>query len=235
MVKNGLQRLLLSGLVLIAGATVSLAQECFGTPIKEGGGFEMASLNAKGKPQGVIKYKFVKVSQEGGDTVVDVEVEGLSEKGKPEYTTRYTMRCNGNESRIDASSLMMADQAKSLESFNMQFTSDDIIMPDKLTVGQSLKDASLHGKGEASGLQVVFEMDITDRKVEAKEKIKVGAGEFDAFKVTSTMTMKTKTIMNITVDFQSVSYRAPGVIWDVKTETYRKGKLMGITELVKIY
>jgi hypothetical protein len=39
----------------------------------------------------------------------------------------------------------------------------------------------------------------------------------------------------VKMEMQSVSYRAPGIVWDLKTETYRKGKLMGYSELAKIY
>ena len=65
--------------------------------------------------------------------------------------------------------------------------------------------------------------------------MKVGAGEFDAYKITATNKMTTKTIANISLEIESISYRAPGVLWDIKTETYRKGKLMGTSELSKIY
>src|SRR5690606_8366788 len=68
------------------------AQDCFGVQIKDGSGFEMTTLNAKGKPEGVVKYRFAKVRQEGAYTVVDVQVEGISSKGKQEYATTYLMK-----------------------------------------------------------------------------------------------------------------------------------------------
>jgi len=195
----------------------------------------MTSFDGKGKSTGILKYKFAKVSREGDNTVIDITVEGLSSKGKTEFTQKLTMRCNGNESFIDASSLVMEDQMKSFESFNMKFTSNDIVYPNQLSVGESLKDASLKGTGDMSGIPITFDMDITNRKVVAQEKLKVGAGEFDAYKITAANKMTTKTIANISLELETVSYRAPGVLWDIKTETYRKGKLMSTSELSKIY
>ena len=211
------------------------AQECFGVAIREGGGFEMANFDSKGKPTGTLKYKFASVKQEGGSTVVGIELESLSAKGKTEYTQKFSMKCDGNQALVDAASLIMEDQQKSFESFNMTFESNDIVYPNSLSVGQTLPEASLKGKGDMTGIPILFDMKVTDRKVASQEKITVGAGEFNAYKVVSSVQMTTKTIANITIGVETVSYRAPGVLWDIKSETYRKGKLVSRSELSKIY
>lgn len=230
-----LNSLLLTCTLVLISTLSSLAQDCFGVTLKEGGGFEMMTFDAKGKSDGLLKYKFASVKKEGDFTVIDIEMESVNNKGKSQYAQSFTMKCNGNESYVDAASLVMEDQLKSFESFNMKLRSNDIVYPNQLSVGQTLKDASLSGTGSMAAISVDFEMNITNRKVESKEKIKVGAGEFDAYKVTSSNKMSTKTIATINIDFETVSYRAPGVLWDVKSETYRKGKLISRTELVKIY
>lgn len=195
----------------------------------------MANFDAKGKSTGTLKYKFAKVSQEGGYTVVDIVVESLSPKGKSEHTQKFSMKCDGNESYIDALSMMMEEQKKSFESFNMKFTSNDVVFPARLSVGETLKDASLNGTGDMSGIPITFNMNITNRKVVAQEKVKVGAGEFDAYKITGNSKITTKTIANISFEIETISYRAPGVLWDIKSESYRKGKLVSSSELTKIY
>lgn len=222
-------------IALLALWTKGQAQECFGTKLKEGAGFEMTSFNGKGKPTGTLHYKFARVSQEGGYTVVEIEMESFSEKGKPQSKQRLKMRCDGNESLIDAGSLIMEDQRKTYDSYNMKFTSQDIVYPNQYNVGQTLKDASLKGSGDMSGMPMSLEMELTDRKVTAKEAITVGAGTFDAYKITATNKVVSKTIIPVKVQFETVSYRAPGVIWDVKSETYSRGKLVGSTELTKVF
>jgi hypothetical protein len=83
-------------------------------------------------------------------------------------------------------------------------------------------------------MSITTDMKIMNRIVEGKEKLSVPAGTFDVFKITSDMNVSTKTVMKIGFDFQSVSYRAKDILWDIKTETYRKGKLMGTTVLSKL-
>jgi hypothetical protein len=71
--------------------------------------------------------------------------------------------------------------------------------------------------------------------VTGKESLTVPAGTFEVYKITSDMTITNKTLVNLSFDFQTVSYRAPEVLWDLKTETYRKDKLMGYSVLTKIF
>lgn len=211
------------------------AQECMGVLLKAGSGYEMISFDAKGKENGRIVYKIGNVSKEGATTIVQMNMESYDKKGTSNFKSTYDLRCNGSELKVDASAIIGEDQRKSFESFDMKFTSEDIVYPANLSVGQTLPEGSLHGEGAAGPLNIVTDMTIANRKVAGKEKITVPAGTFDAFKVTSDMNIASKTVMKITMDFQTVSYRAPNVLWDVKTETYRKGKLMGTTELSKIY
>ena len=135
---------------------------------------------------------------------------------------------------MDAAAMLGEEQRKSFQSFDMKFTSKDIVYPSNLSVGQTLPDGSLHGEGAAGPMSVTTDMTMTNRKVVGKETLTVPAGTFDTFKITSDMNVNTKTVMSMGFDFQTVSYRADNVLWDVKTETYRKGKLIGKTLLSKV-
>ncbi|GAB2778573.1 hypothetical protein GCM10027275_22480 [Rhabdobacter roseus] len=221
--------------LFFAASFQSKAQSCMGVPMKEGSGYEMISYDGKGKASGTITYKITKVSSEGGLTLVEMNMQSMDKKGKEQMTNTYKLRCDGNQMMLDASSMLGEEQQKMFQNFEMKMTSNDIVYPGKLTAGQTLKDASMHGEGSSGPLAMTFDMDIKNRKVEAQEKVTVPAGTFDAHKITSDMTVKSKMGIGMTLDFQSVSYRAPGVLWDVKTESYRKGKLVGYTELSKIF
>ena len=210
------------------------AQECMGIVLKEGSGFEMMTSNEKGKQVGRLVYKIKKVSKEGADAVIDMDVESFDAKGNSQTANSMQMRCNGNELRVDANMMVGQDQSKQYQAFDMKFTSKDIIFPAKLSVGQTLPDASLHGEG-SNGPIMTTDMTITNRKVAGKETITVPAGTFDTYKVTSDMNVATRAIVKINFDFNTVSYRSDKVLWDVKTETYRKGKLVSTTELSKIF
>lgn len=195
----------------------------------------MISLDKRGKETGRIVYKFKKVTQEGPDVVVDMDFESFDKKDQSQMSSSVQMRCNGNEMRMDASAMMGQDQSKQYEAFDMQLTSQDIIFPANLSVGQTLPDGSLHGEGGTGPMTLTMDANFVNRKVVGKETITVPAGTFDAYKITTDMNMAVKSVIKMNLDFNTVSYRADKVLWDIKTETYRKGKLIGSTELSKIF
>ena len=213
----------------------SFAQECGGVTMKEGSGFEMANYDAKGKESGKIVYKINKVSTEGAFTVFDIEMEAFSTKGKSELKNTYQMKCNGDIVSVDAKSMINQEQLKSFQNLEMKFTYENIEFPTKFTVGDKLRDASLKGNGQSGPMAVTFNMQIKNRNVIGQEKLTTPAGSFDAYKVKSDLAFELKMGFPVKMEMESISYRAPGVLWDVKNETYRKGKLMGYSELTKIY
>lgn len=230
-----IRNLLFSFLFAILCIVKAQAQDCMGTTLKAGSGFDMDSFDGKGEPAGKMTYKIASVTNEGGTSVITIEFESFNNKGKSELKNKYKMRCNGNSVMLDANSLISQEQLKKFENFNMKFTSEDIEYPVKLSVGQTLKDASLRGEGTSGPLAIAINMLISNRKVESQEKLTIPAGTFDAYKISSDMTMETKMGLSGKMEFHTISYRAPGVLWDLKSETYRKGKLMATTELTKIY
>lgn len=227
--------LIISALLILVSASVVSAQSCFGVTIKENSGYEMINYNAKGKSLGTVIVKYNKISTENGQTIVEVEQETLNEKGKSEFKSNYQLKCNGNEILIDMASFMNSDQQKMFKDTQMKLTSNDLVFPSALSDGQSLKNASLIGQGNTTGIPISFQIDMINRKVGAKESITVPAGTFQANKISSDMKVTNKTVISINLDFEIVSYRAEGIFTDVKSETYRKGKLVSYTELSKIF
>ena len=220
--------------VLLLSISITFAQDCL-ADLKTGGGFEMVNFDGKGKSSGRIVYKIQDVKREGGLTIFTIEFESFNNKDKSEMKNTYKMRCDGNVIMMDASSLINEQQMKSLDGFNMKFTSNDIQFPSNLSVGQKLPDASMKGEGASGPLNVTFNMLIENRQVVSQEKVTVPAGTFDSYKVTSDMVMETKMGMGIKIEMESISYRAPNMLWDIKSESYRKGKLIGRSELSKVF
>ncbi|SDE06208.1 hypothetical protein SAMN04487996_103236 [Dyadobacter soli] len=213
----------------------SFAQECAGFAFKEGSGFEMNNFDGKGKSLGKLTYKIAKVTQEGANTVVMIDMESFNAKGKSELKNTYQMKCDGNMLTLDAASLISQEQLKSFQNMEMKFTYDNIEIPSKLSAGDKLKDAAVKGEGKSGPMTVVFNMLIKNRTVVGQEKLTIPAGSYDVYKINSDMNMEMVMGFPVKMELQNVSYRAPGIIWDLKTETYRKGKLMGYSELAKIY
>lgn len=224
--------------LLFAGviSTRTQAQKCMGVNMKAGMGYEMLTYNAKDKPTGKILYTVKDVSTENGATVMAMEMQTFDAKDKPQSTNKYKCTCKGNELMVDVTAMMAGQENPMLKDAKMTFTSTDLVYTDMYTVGASLKDAELKGQGEmGGGMTLNYGMLIKNRKVAGQETVTVPAGTFNAYKITSDMTINTKTIMNISFDFQVVSFRAPNVLWDVRSETYRKDKLMAYTVLSKVF
>lgn len=231
-----MKKLVLSCLLLIVAIIHPItAQNCIGVTLKEGSGYEMANYDGKGKLLGTSVYKVKKVSEADGFTVVEMDFQSLDAKGRSEMGSTYTLKCNGDQLFIDAKSLLGAKQQKSFGDAEMKFTAKDLVFPMKYKVGETLPDGSLNGSGTSGPMTIVMDIKIKDRKVVSQEKITTPAGSFDSYKVTSLMNITSKTFMNVSFDFDVVSFRSPGVLWDVKSETYQKGKLVATTELTKVF
>ncbi|MCE7072051.1 MULTISPECIES: TapB family protein [Dyadobacter] len=227
--------LLWSLLLLFFIQTKSIAQDCGGLVLKQGSGFEMMNYDGKGKETGKIIYKILDVSTEGAFTVFNIEMEAMNPKGKSELKNVYKMKCDGNVISMDAKSLISQEQLKSFQNMEMKFTYENIEYPTKYNVGDKLKDASVKGNGQSGPMAVNFDMMIKNRSVTGQEKLTLPAGTFDAYKIKSDLSFEMRMGFPVKMEMESISYRAPGVAWDLKTETYRKGKLIGRSELTKIY
>ena len=211
------------------------AQKCMGVNVKTGMGFEMATYNAKDKPTGKIVYTIKDVSTDNGATVMSMEMQSFDAKDKPQMTNSYKCTCKGNDLMVDMTSMLAGQENPMFKDAKMTFTSNDLVYSETYAVGAALKDASLKGQGVmGGGMNLNYDMVMKNRKVTGQENITVPAGTFNAYKITSDMTVNTKTIVNISFDFQTVSFRAPGVLWDVRTETYRKDKLLSYSVLTKL-
>ncbi|KAA0991845.1 TapB family protein [Dyadobacter aurulentus] len=231
-----MKKLLLWTIICLVSTSLhTYAQDCAGLTLKEGSGFEMDNFDAKGRPAGKMIYKIAKVTKDGAFTIFKIDMESFSNKGKSELKNTYEMKCDGNVMVLDASSLVNQEQMKSFQGMEMKFTYDNIEYPAKYQVGDKLKDASVKGEAKSGAAPVSFNMLIKNRNVTSQEKLTIPAGTFDAYKLSADMNMEMVMGFPIKMDMQTISYRTPGVIWDLKTETYRKGKLMGYSELTKIY
>jgi len=228
-------RFTLNFIILLVVFQPSAAQTCFGLEIKKGSGYEIASYNAKGKLQSKSIYTFKEVKKEKDFTVIDIEMENFSSKGKSEGKNTYSAKCNGEKLIVDNMSMMTSEQLKSMEDFNMTFSGKGLERPASFKVGDKLPNATMTGKGNSSSLDVTFELNITNRKVDSQQQLTTPMGSFNSYKITADLDTKIVTVIPVKLEYQIVSYISPGQIWELRTETYRKGKLMGYSELVRTF
>jgi len=195
-------------------------------PFKKGAQFELTSYNAKGKKESVASYKVISIE----NNVASIETSVSDEKGKNITNSTFEVTCKGNSISIDFKSLMNTELMKQYKDVDLEISGTNIEFPNDLSVGQSLKDANLKMIMNMGGMKMNMTVDITNRKVNAKESITTPAGTFNCY----ALSYNSETKVGIKMAFEIKEWVAEG-LGVIKSETYNKnGKLMGYTELTNI-
>ncbi len=224
-------------LVTLSLATLAKAQDCMGLKIKPGAGYEMTMYDSKDRVTGTTLYTFKTVRKEGSSTVIDVETQMTSNKGKamPASLLHYT--CTGNEVIIDMSNAG-GGQNPGMKDMEVKLINNNISYPRMLSAGTKLKDGTVQTEAYSNGTKMMeMTLALTNRQVEGKESLTTPAGTFETYKVSGDMSMESK-MMGIPIRraMRTVSYRANDVLFDVKNESYDKGgKLIGYMLLSKTF
>lgn len=227
--------LLLSTFLFAAlGAT---AQACLVGNLKKGSTLEMTSYDAKQKVTGRSQQTVTDVTNANGTIKATFHQQHFDAKNKPVMEGDYSLECEGNMLRLDMRALMGQGEAmRSMENMDLEMEGDKLDMPLSATVGQHLPDGLLTMRAaDKTSQMVMFSMrtNITDRVVEAKEPLTTPAGTFQCIRTKQVMKMENKAMgIPMRFEMESVTWYAPGV-GQVRTDSYRKGKLAGSTVLTK--
>jgi len=215
-------------LVLIfLGSITAISQNCSSYyPFKEGAKFQITSFNQKGKKESVMDYEIVSISN--NEATINTRISDA--KGKETTTGSYKMTCNGDGISIDFKSLMSPELLEQYKDMEVDLTGTNIELPNNLSVGQNLKDAQIKMIINMGAMKMNMNIDMVNRKVNAKESITTEAGTYNCFALSYNTEMK----MGLKQSFEIKEWISEGV-GVVKTETYNKGgKLMGYSELTSI-
>ncbi len=213
------------------------AQACLIGDLKKGTKLEMTSYDAKEKVTGRSQQTVTDVTDANGTVKATFHQQHFDAKNKPVMEGDYTLECAGTMLRLDMRAMMGQGEAmRSMENMDLEMEGDKLELPLNATVGQKLPDGLLTMRAaDKTSQMVMFSMrtNITDRVVEAKEPLTTPAGTFQCIRTKQLMKMENKA-MGIPMRFEveSVSWYAPGV-GQVRTDSYRKGKLAGSTVLTK--
>lgn len=207
------------------------AQECTAyIPYETGSVVEHTHYDKKGKVTGTSTQEIKNVTVNNGETFYEVHQVSTDKKGENVIENDLTFRCKDNVFYMDMNSFVNGEQMKAYEDMEMEISMDEIDMPAKLTPGQILKDGMITMKFVTdTPMPFSFSVEVKNRKVEGLEKITTPAGTFDCVKLSQDIVTKT----GFAITMQSVDYYAEN-LGAVRTETYRKGKLMGYTEITKV-
>ncbi|MBS2211005.1 hypothetical protein KEM09_06315 [Carboxylicivirga mesophila] len=218
------------GILLLWQVSNLTAQECRAyIPYEEGTRSELTHYDKKGKVTGLVKQELKAVEHNGNASSFTVHqvFETPGSKDEP-MESEVTFKCVDGVFYIDMNGYLNQEQMDAYKDMEVKLTMDEIDIPSFYKVGQTLKDGNIRMEVTGTPIPMNMTVSVVNRKVEAEEEVKTPAGTFNCVKISQDIV--TKAIMNMTVS--SVEWYAEGV-GVVRTETHRKGKLMGYSELTK--
>ncbi|MEX2596161.1 MAG: hypothetical protein WEC59_04455 [Salibacteraceae bacterium] len=229
---------LFSTLLSISLATGLIAQCNPYFDYNEGDYFEQTAYNKKGKEQSVQHISIKSVEQKGSEVIY--LAEATSNQGKEEFSFDMEILCEDGVLRINSQQLLNSVmQQGQTENLQMDFEGDPAGYPAEMTVGDKLENntfkMTMKAGAEGFSMDIITNIEVTDRKVESKESITTPAGTFDCLKITYKTTTSSEVMgMNNTQTSSGADYIAPrhGVI---KSESFdEKGKLSSYSLLTKM-
>jgi len=168
---------------------------------------EMTLTDNKGNPSGKVVYTVRDVTNSGGVVNAKVKTETFDKKGKSIAVGNSNMACENGMMKIDMKMNIPVQSGgkQDDDGVNASAKTEDMFIeyPYSMKEGDLLKDARCVMNIETqTGMAQKLTMDITNRKVEGKEKITTPAGSWDCFKITSHSKIKME-VMGIGVPVQT--------------------------------
>ena len=201
-------------------------------PSKEGTTIVYTNYNKKGKAsKWAIYYEVVKVYDSAGYRVEKIRNWGQNKKRKSSPIT-FSVLCKGDNFLIDTKSYLDIKKLDAYKNMEIEFEGENINIPVHPVVGQKLKDGYINYKVHNNNFTLAnMTVKITNRKVEALEKVSTPAGNFDTVKISFDLEIKA---MGVTFKYKGVEWYAKNTGM-VKRETWnKKGKLLSYSEITKI-
>lgn len=220
--------------VLWLSISYGFAQNCQELyPFKQGVSFITQHFNSKNKLTTTVRQKMLSVENNGSQYTAELDNEVFDAKNKSINKFKSKVICDGTTLMIDSRAFSgqgMNDMPPNTN-IEVKFSGDNFDFPLNPSQGQTLRDISFGSEGYMNGMKIMsFNMKITNRKVEAIEKITVPSGTFDTYKISYDSEVKT---MGMTRKFKTISWIAKGVGM-VKSENYDdKGNLNSYSQLTE--
>jgi hypothetical protein len=194
--------------------------------LKEGTVIVMESFDNKDKFQTRQETKVLKFDETADGFEATIGYKVTDKKGKTASEGEYKMSCSQDVFKIDMSNFVPAESMTGFENMEVDVQMDQLEYPSSLSVGSTLKDASITITTQNSPIPMKMEVNITDRKVEGKEMVTTPAGTFDCYKISYNTSSK---MMIAKMNYFSIEYLSENS-GAVKTETYKSnGNLVGYT------
>ncbi|MBK8807326.1 MAG: hypothetical protein IPO21_12060 [Bacteroidales bacterium] len=214
--------------IVVLGIFVSnvSAQNCGGFFLKEKGKqITYQHFNNKNKLESISILTLKEIATTSTKVEYHFETRLQDSKGKDNGTFNYSSWCEGDNYFIDMSKFMGSTDFSAMGEISIE--TDNLSFPSKLSVGETLKDASL--KIVLSGpISLSINNVITDRKVEAQETVVTPVGEFKCYKISSKSTSEN---MGMKIVMKSIEWYSEN-LGCIKSETYNSNGELESSQIV---
>lgn len=202
-------------------------------PITKGTTWEVTSYSPKDKVTGTVTYKLLDVVISENKSVFSIRATTFDKKGEQTFSSKYEATCVNGNFEFDMAFMIDGSVMGAYNNMDVDVDATKFEIPSMdAEAGTVLKDGSLIVKVSSSGVSI-FKMavDVTERKVEAKEEVTTPAGTFYCLKLTQNINTK---MGFVKADATSKEWYAEN-IGIVRSESYnKKGKLTGYELLTKL-
>ncbi|MDY0015030.1 MAG: hypothetical protein RBS13_02365 [Bacteroidales bacterium] len=214
-------------LVMIGITSVVIAQQPY-FPTKKGSILEYVSKDGKGKIIGYTRMTVKDITKTGASQTITMSNQSFDAKKTPQGEANV-FKVSIMEDKIIFDPQAMFPQ--NIEA-TIEYAGKGNTIPTRMIVGDTWPDAEATMTMDMGFTKMVSTVKLTERKVLAKEKISVGAGTYECYKVQQIAIISTP--MGSPMKQKHIMWYAEG-LGHVKSEVYKENnQLISIEELNSI-
>ena len=218
---------------LILSVTVNLySQECvFYSPVEKGTVLTYSSFDKKDKLTGTATQTVIDNYVKEGTQVVKLRNEYQGVDMDSAFVREFEMKCRDGKYYVDMESYIGEGTLTPYSNMETTVEVDNMTIPAEPKVGEALDNGRVTITVSNNDMKIMtISVNISNRKVEAKEDITTQAGTFECYKLSYDISTK----MLITIKASTVEWYAKN-IGIIRSESYnKKGKLTGYTVLTEL-
>ena len=213
------------------GISNLFSQECvFYSPVEKGTVLKHSNYDKKDKLTGTSTQTVIDNYVEEGIQTVKIRNEYQDVDMDSVFMTELELKCKDGKYYVDMESYIGESTLTPYSDMETTFEVENMTIPAELKVGEVLDNGRVTVTISNNGMKIMtISVNISNRKVEAKEDITTQAGTFECYKISYDISTK----MLITIKASTVEWYAKNV-GVVRSESYnKKGKLTGYTVLTE--
>ena len=213
------------------GISNLFSQECvFYSPVEKGTVLKHSNYDKKDKLTGTTTQTVIDNYVEEGTQVIKLRNEYQGVDMDSVFMTELELKCKDGKYYVDMESYIGESTLTPYSDMETTFEVENMTIPAEMKVGETLDNGKVTVTISNNGMKIMtISVNISNRKVEAKEDITTQAGTFECYKISYDISTK----MLITIKASTVEWYAKNV-GVVRSESYnKKGKLTGYTVLTE--